>query len=83
MELTVEQNRKAKAIMVKMDCPDGFPCYESKFEKLIPVQIYRGANVIRCQHEERLNCQYSYEYAPDIVFCQCPMRRYAALELGR
>ena len=83
MELTVEQDHKAKAIMGEMDCPNGFPCYESKFEKLIPVQVYGGADVIRCQDEEQFNCQYCYEYSQGIVFCQCPMRRHAAFELGR
>ncbi len=83
MELTAEQDRKVKAIMSAMDCQNGFPCYESRFEKRIPVQIYRGANVIRCQHMARRTCQYGSVFCNSIVFCKCPLRNYAAFELGR
>ncbi len=83
MELTAEQDRKVKAIMSAMDCQYGFPCYESKFEKLIPVQVYLGANIIRCQHEERRNCQYGFVFSDGIMFCKCPLRNHVALELGR
>ncbi len=83
MELTAEQGADVQKIMAEMDYPHGFPCYESRFEKRIPVQVYRGANVIRCQHEQRLNCRYGFEYGGGIVFCKCPLRNYAAFVLGR
>lgn len=83
MELTAEQDREIKAIISAMDCQYGFPCYESRFEKLIPVQIFRGANVIRCQHMARRSCQYGSVFGDGIVFCKCPLRTYVAFELGR
>ena len=83
MELTAEQDRKVKAIMSAMDCQYGFPCYESTFAKLIPVQIFRGANVIRCRHKARLTCQYGSVFSNGIVFCKCPLRTFVAFELGR
>ena len=83
MELTAEQDRKVKAIISAMDCTYGFPCYESRFEKLIPVQIFRGANVIRCRHKGRRTCQYGSVFGDGIVFCKCPLRTYVAFELGR
>ncbi len=83
MELTAKQEADIQKIMAEMDCPKGFRCYVSKFEKLTPVRVYRGANVIRCQHEERRNCQYGFVFGDDIVFCKCPLRNYVAFELGR
>ena len=83
MQLTAEQEADVQKIMAEMDCPDGFPCYESKFEKLIPVKLYRGANVIQCQEAKRLNCGKAFVFCNDIVFCKCPLRNYAAFHLGR
>ena len=83
MELTAEQDSEVKAIMSAMDCQYGFPCYESKFEKFIPVEVYLGANVIRCRHNAQQDCQYSFVFGDGIVFCQCPLRSYVAFELGR
>ena len=83
MELTVKQEADVQKIMAAMDCPKGFRCYVSKFEKLIPVRVYYGANVIRCLHEERLNCRYGLVFGAGILFCKCPLRNYVAFELGR
>jgi len=82
VELTPKQEAEVLQIMAEMNCPRGFPCSKSAFEKLKPVLVYHGANIIRCQHEERLNCRYGYD-CNGIVSCKCPMRRYAALKLGR
>lgn len=83
MELTAKQEADIQKIMVEMDCPYDFLCYESKFEKLSPVRVYRGANVIRCQYEGRLNCRFGRVFGVGILFCQCPLRNYVAFELSR
>lgn len=83
MQLTTEQKATIEQIMAEMDCPKGFACYESDFDKLVPVRVYRGANVIQCKHSELLDCKYARLFGSSMVFCECPLRRYAAFELGR
>ena len=79
----MKQEADVQKIMAATDCPHGFPCYESKFEKLIPVKLYQGANVIQCQQAKRLDCGRASVFHKDIVFCKCPLRNYVAFQLGR
>lgn len=83
MQLTPEQKAEIEKIMAGMDCPKGFSCYKSDFENLVPVRVFRGADVIQCQHPELLDCKYARLFGSGMVFCECPLRDYAALELGR
>jgi hypothetical protein len=83
MELTPEQEREVKAIMAEMDCPRSFRCYESKFEDLVPVEVFAGDNVVECRKAERSYCPMSFMFGARTAFCKCPLRRYVALHLGR
>ena len=82
MELTVGQEADVQKIMAEMDCPKGFPCYESKFDSLCPVKTFSGTKILECRQAKELYCQMSFMVGLDMV-CECPLRRYAALELGR
>ena len=81
MELTKEQDLAAQKIMAEMDCPKSFRCYESKFEDLCPAVVYRGAGAIQCI--DGLNCSMSSAFCGDVRFCNCQLRIYVALNLGR
>ncbi|MHC4116616.1 MAG: hypothetical protein ACYSWO_03820 [Planctomycetota bacterium] len=83
MQLTNDQKAEIEKIMAEMDCPKGFTCYASKFEKLAPVRVFRGADVIQCQHPEMADCKYARLFGSGMVLCECPLRQYAALELGK
>ncbi len=83
MELTPEQEREVRRIMAGMDCAKGFRCHEEGFENLCRALVYQGANAVRCRCEHAQDCPMSYVFRNDIRFCQCPLRRYVALELAR
>jgi len=83
MKLTPEQEHDVKAIMAEMDCPRDFHCYKSKFEDLAPVEAYAGNNIVECRKADRSSCPMSYFFGMRSVFCKCPLRKYAALRLGK
>jgi hypothetical protein len=83
MKLTTHQEADVQRIMAGIDCPAGFPCYKSEFENVSPVRLVQGSNVIQCEAGSEQKCPMSYEFSHDIRFCQCRLRRYVALELGR
>ncbi len=82
MELTPEQDRNIKAIMAEMDCPAGFPCYESGFEALTAVRILSYGPVECLRAKEEL-CPMSVSFGLQDRRCECPLRRYLASEFGR
>ncbi len=82
MQLTAEQETDIQKIMAEMDCPHSFRCYKSKFEKLVPVKLL-SATTIECLKAEESFCQMSASFGLSAMICQCPLRRYVVLELGR
>lgn len=84
MELTKESERGIERTKATVDCPKDFRCCtRSKSSDAPPVKVYEGANLIQCQEADRLDCSVSPVFCRDIVFCQCPLRRYLALELNK
>ncbi len=83
MELMEDQEREIKAIMADMEYPKGFRCYESKFEDLGPVEAFPGDNIVECRKLEKWYCPMALISGVSKICCQCPLRRYVALELGR
>jgi hypothetical protein len=83
MKLTTDKEREIMAIMTENSCAKSFKCYQSKFEDICPGRPYYGANVVQCLCEKGRNCPMSYVFCGDIRFCQCPLRKYVAFQLGR
>ncbi len=82
MELTAEQKTDVQKIMAEIDCPHSFRCYKSKFEKLVPVKVI-SSSAIECNKAKELFCPMSYRFGFNTMLCECPLRRYLALELGK
>ena len=83
MELTPEQEADIQKIMAETECPFGFHCYESKFEDLTPVKAFSGTDVIACLSQPKSHCPKSFEFGSNTMLCECRLRRYVSLNLGR
>ena len=83
MELAQEQEQAIENIIDKLDCPNNFHCYKSRFENLPEAAIWHGANLVECKQEGRLLCPNGAVLYDDVVFCKCPLRRYAAFQLQK
>ena len=90
MELTAGQEADVQRIMGEMDCPKNFPCYNAKFEDLVPVRAFSGTDVIACLDQTQSDCPKSFEFGSTttlrecpLMLCECPLRRYVSLNLGR
>jgi len=82
MELTTEQETDVQKIMAETDCPRNFRCYKSGFEKLTPVKVL-SATGIECLKARESFCRMSVSFGMNTMLCECPLRKYVALELGR
>ena len=82
MELTVAQETDVQTIMAETDCPRSFRCYESGLDNLTPVKVISD-NAIECDKAKELFCPMSYRFGFNTMLCECPLRRYLALELGK
>ncbi|KPK41783.1 MAG: hypothetical protein AMJ65_08790 [Phycisphaerae bacterium SG8_4] len=86
MELTVEQEADVQKIMAEIDCPRDFHCCKSGFEHLAPVKVMSD-NAVVCPKAREYLCRMATKFGLNsilsIMLCRCPLRRYAALELGR
>ena len=83
MELTVAQEADIQKIMAETDCPSGFHCYKSKFEDLTPVKAFSGTDVVECLKETESYCPKSIRFGSNTMLCECRLRRYVSLNLGR
>ena len=83
MGLTEERERQIEKIMAITDCPRDSSCYQSNFENLPSLTIWRGANVIQCEQAKQIHCPNSTVFCGDIVFCECPLLRYVVFQLEK
>ncbi len=82
MELTPEQEADIQKIMAEMDCSAGFPCYNSGFEDLTPVRVL-SYGPVECLRAKNAPCPVSMRFGLQDRRCECPLRKYVALELGK
>ena len=83
MELADDCTREIEQIKATVECHKGFRCCNRCGSRdARPAKVYGGANLVQCQQEDRMDCPVSPVFSGDIVFCQCPLRRYLAMELG-
>ncbi len=77
-----EQKRRIEEIMAGMQCPKGFECYKSGFEKLCKAKDTGLLGHALCLEETRTICKFKVPYG-DEVFCSCALRVYVAKELNK
>ena len=77
MEITEEAAKQIEQMIEELECPRGFACYTSKFERLTPVDIGWFTEVISCHSPEANYCPlaFNFGFGP----CRtCPLRHYVA-----
>ncbi len=87
MEITLEHKSKMEDIMAAMatgsvKCRKDFHCYRSSFEDLCAVKGIDAFDTIECTSEDAQCCGFSFQAVGD-RYCQCPLRRYIALNFHR
>jgi len=83
MEIKKDCELEIERIKATVNCPRRFRCMRSGLGNIPPVRVYGGADLIQCLATDRMDCPLSPVFCHDIVFCQCPLRRYLALELNK
>lgn len=84
MELAENYEREIERLKTITDCPKGFRCCKrSGCDDVPPAKVYKGANLVQCEEEDRMDCSISPVFCRDIVFCRCPLRRYLAMERNK
>ena len=87
MEITPEHKSKMEDIIVAMatgsvKCRKDFQCYESSLEELCPVKGIGAFDTIECLSEDAQCCGFSFHAMGD-RYCQCPLRKYIAVNFHR
>jgi hypothetical protein len=84
MEILDEQEKEIKRIAATFECPEGYVCRESGFEKLCCAEDAKINGLVYCLEGKvgpppcRFAMSFGYRY-----FCQCRLRVYIAINLKR
>jgi hypothetical protein len=81
MELSVEDRRRVETITGGMECPKGFECYKSGFEKPPKVRKVADGKVLECLEEAPKTCRFRVDFGSG-GFCECPVLNFAVQELN-
>lgn len=81
MELSVEHKNEIETIMRGTECPKGFECCKSGFEKLPKVRKVADGKVLECLEKGPKPCRLAVDYGCG-RFCECPARIFAMQEVG-
>lgn len=73
MELTKDQRERVEWIKAQMDCPNGFPCYESGFQVL--PRVKRMGTLLECLQDDAQSCPFALAFGYG-YFCRCPLNKY-------
>ena len=84
MEILDEQEKEIKRIAATFECPEGYVCRESGFEKLCCAEDAKINGLVYCLEGKvgpppcRFAMSFGYRY-----FCECRLRVYIAINLKR
>jgi hypothetical protein len=84
MEISDAQEKEIRRIAATFECPEGYVCRESGFERLCAAEDAKVSNLVYCLEGKggpppcRFAMPFGYRY-----FCQCPLRVYVAINLKR
>jgi len=82
MEITEEAAKQIEQIIEELECPRGFECYTSKFEKLAAVDIAWFTELVSCRSREANYCPLTFNFGFGPC-CTCPLRHYVARYLRK
>jgi len=82
MEFAEEQLSNVIGIMEKFNCQQHFLCFNSNFKNICECSVI-GEDFVECMDERATICKTSSRFKENRYLCNCPVRRYLAIELGR
>lgn len=84
MELTTPQKDEVESIIDRMYCPCNFKCFHiDKFDNNCKASVIGyGGGLTECLGEDGNRCKFSFLFG-DGNYCKCPLRSWAAKNLGR
>ena len=62
MEITQEHKTQAEEISSSMEYSKDFVCYESGFEDLSKIQIFRDGDLVECLEDRSQLCKFSFHF---------------------
>lgn len=77
-----EVRRKITEIIGEMECPKGFKCADSGFERFCKARDFGLENYLECLEDNPRNCRFALPFGEG-YFCQCPLRVYLAKKLKK
>lgn len=77
-----EDRKKIEEIMAGMQCPKGFQCAKSGFERLCKSKDFGLENYLDCLEEIPQDCPFALPFGYG-HFCQCPLRVYLGKKLKK
>ena len=80
IELTEDQKQEIEQIKSGMECPKDFVCYKSGFRKVCEAELIAGGKLLECLEPNSLTRKFALPFGRG-VFCECPLRFYAAKNL--
>lgn len=77
-----DYEKEIKQIIGELNCPKGFICYKSGFNKLCKATDIGLESFLECWDENRQECVFSLSFA-NIHYCDCPLRVYIIKKLKK
>jgi len=80
-----EDRKRIDEILGQMECPKGFKCVESGFDRLCKAKDFGNEQYLVCLKKTYPLCQFVLvdDYGHETRFCRCPLRVYLAQNLGK
>jgi len=80
-----EDKKKIVEILGQMECPKGFKCVESGFDRLCQARDFGNEHYLECLEKPDPPCPFAlvHDYGNETRFCRCPLRVYLAQNLGK
>lgn len=75
-------DEQLEKLVANTRCQKGHRCIESDFQEMGAVDRAAGGQVLFCREEACRNCFHWMSFGRDGL-CQCPIRRYVSVNLGR
>ena len=81
-KMNSEDEKKIEEIMASMECPHGFKCVKSGFERLCEAEDYGLEGYVKCNHGNPAPCAFSLSFGR-LYFCRCPLRVFLSRDLKK
>lgn len=76
------QKKEIEKVMKGMSCLKDFACYKSGFSKMCKIEDIGLESFVKCLEDNSLSCEFSSRIG-ETNLCRCPLRIYAARNLGK